>query len=47
MRIMDGETSSRTVHLSPSAVAVLAALPQASGNPWVDTARERQDAAKS
>ena len=35
MRIVDGKTGSRTVHLSPSAVAVLKALPRAPGNPWV------------
>ena len=35
MRIVDGKTGSRTVHLSSSAVAVLAALPRAPDNPWV------------
>ena len=35
MRIVDGKTGSRTVHLSPSAVGVLKALPRAPGNPWV------------
>ena len=35
MRIVDGKTGSRTVHLSPSAVGVLSALPRAPGNPWV------------
>ena len=35
MRIVDGKTGSRTVHLSPSAVGVLAALPRVPGNPWV------------
>ena len=35
MRIVDGKTGSRTVHLSPTAVGVLAALPRVPGNPWV------------
>ena len=35
IRIVDGKTGSRTVHLSPSAVGVLAALPRKPGNPWV------------
>ena len=35
MRIVDGKTGSRTVHLSPSAVDVLAALPRVPDNPWV------------
>ena len=35
MRIVDGKTGSRTVHLSSSAVDVLAALPRAPDNPWV------------
>ena len=35
MRIVDGKTGSRTVHLSPSAVDVLAALPRVPGNRWV------------
>ena len=35
MRILNGKTGDRTVHLSPSAVAVLAALPREPGNPWV------------
>ena len=35
MRIVDGKTGSRTVHLSPSAVNVLAALPREPDNPWV------------
>ncbi len=35
MRIVDGKRGSRTVHLSPSAVDVLAALPRLPGNPWV------------
>ena len=35
MRIVDGKTGSRTVHLSPSAVGVLSALPRVPGNPWV------------
>ncbi len=35
MRIVDGKTGSRTVHLSPSAVGVLKALPREPGNPWV------------
>ena len=35
MRIVDGKTGSRRVHLSPSAVDVLKALPRVSGNPWV------------
>ena len=34
MRIVDGKTGSRTVHLSPSAVDVLAALPRITANPW-------------
>ena len=35
MRIVGGKTGSRTVHLSPSAVDVLAALPRLPGNSWV------------
>ena len=35
MRIVDGKTGSRTVHLSPSAVEVLKSLPRVPGNPWV------------
>ena len=35
MRIVDGKTGDRTVHLSPSAVKVLAALPRDPNNPWV------------
>ena len=35
MRIVNGKTGDRTVHLSPSAVDVLAALPREPGNPWV------------
>ena len=35
MRIVDGKTGSRTVHLSPSAVNVLADLPRVPGIPWV------------
>ena len=35
MRIVDGKTGSRTVHLSPSAVGVLKALPREPGVPWV------------
>ena len=35
MRIVDGKTGSRRVHLSQSAVDVLAALPRAPDNPWV------------
>lgn len=35
MRIVDGKTGSRTVHLSQSAVDVLAVLPRVPGNPWV------------
>ena len=35
IRIVDGRTSDRTVHLSPSAVGVLAALPRQPDNPWV------------
>ena len=35
MRIVDGKTGARTVHLSPSAVRVLEALPPKPGNPWV------------
>ena len=35
IRIVDGKTGSRTVHLSPSAVRVLKALPREPGNPWV------------
>ncbi len=31
----DSKTGDRTVHLSPSAVNVLAALPRQPGNPWV------------
>ena len=35
IRIVDGKTGSRTVHLSPSAVDLLAALPRVPDNPWV------------
>ena len=35
LRIVDGKTGSRTVHLSQSAVRVLASLPRVPGNPWV------------
>ena len=35
MRIGNGKTGDRTIHLSPSAVSVLAALPREPGNPWV------------
>ena len=35
IRIVNGKTGDRTVHLSPSAVNVLKALPRESGNPWV------------
>ena len=35
MRIVNGKTGDRTVHLSPSAANVLAALPREPGNPWV------------
>ncbi|MCY4558637.1 MAG: site-specific integrase, partial [Chloroflexi bacterium] len=35
MRIVNGKTGDRTVHLSPSAVDMLAALPREPGNPWV------------
>ena len=35
MRIVNGKTGDRTVHLSPSAVNVLAALPREPDNPWV------------
>ena len=35
MLILNGKTGDRTVHLPPSAVNVLAALPRAPGNPWV------------
>ena len=35
IRIVNGKTGSRTVHLSPSAVDVLAALPRDPDNPWV------------
>ena len=35
MRIVDGKTGSRTVHLSPSAADVLKSLPRVPGNPWV------------
>ena len=35
MRIVNGKTGDRTVHLSPAAVDVLAALPREPGNPWV------------
>ena len=35
IRIVNGKAGSRTVHLSPSAVGVLAALPSQPGNPWV------------
>ena len=35
MRIVNGKTGDRTVHLSPSAVDVLTALPRLPDNPWV------------
>ena len=35
MRIVDGKTSSRILHLSPSAADVLAALPRDTGDPWI------------
>jgi len=35
LRIVNGKTGDRTVHLSPSAIAVLKALPHEPGNPWV------------
>lgn len=35
VRIVNGKTDDRTVHLSPSAVNVLAALPREPDNPWV------------
>ena len=35
IRIVDGKTGSRTVHLSPSAADVLKSLPRVPGNPWV------------
>ena len=35
IRIVNGKTGARTVHLSPSAVRVLKALPRKLGNPWV------------
>ena len=35
LRIVDGKTGSRTVHLSPTAVCVLEALPPTPDNPWV------------
>ena len=35
IRIVDGKTGSRTVHLSPSAVEVLKALPRKPGSRWV------------
>ena len=35
IRIVNGKTSDRTVHLSPSAVNVLKALPRERDNPWV------------
>ena len=35
MRIVDGKTGARTVHLSPSAVRVLEALPPKPGSLWV------------
>ena len=34
-RLRDATTGYRTVHLSPSAVNVLAALPREPGNPWI------------
>ena len=35
IHLADGKTGARTVHLSPSAVGVLDALPRKPGNPWV------------
>ena len=35
IRIVDGKTGARTVHLSPAAVHVLDALPRKPDNPWV------------
>ena len=35
IHLADGKTGARTVHLSPSAIRVLEALPRRPGNPWV------------
>ena len=35
LRLRDAKTGARTVHLSPSAVHVVHALPRKTGNPWV------------
>ncbi len=35
LRLADGKTGARTIHLSPSAVRVLTDLPHKPGNPWV------------
>ena len=35
LRLRDAKTGTRTVHLSPSAVHVLHALPRKTGIPWV------------
>ena len=35
IHLADGKTGARTVHLSPSAVRVLEALPHKPGNPWI------------
>ena len=35
IRIADGKTGARTVHLSPSAVRVLQDVPRQPDNPWV------------
>ena len=35
IHLADGKTGARTVHLSPSAIHVLEALPRKPGNPWV------------
>ena len=35
IRIVNGKTGDRTVHLSPAAVGVLVAQPRQPDNPWV------------
>ena len=40
LRLPDAKTGARVVPLSPSAVKVLAALPRAPGNPWVNAGRQ-------
>ena len=46
IRIVNGKTGDRTVHLSPSAVNVLAALPREPDHPWVVPGAKRPHCAE-